>query len=148
MSLHVVWEGVDEQGVQRQLQEIDGRLFLDKDVDAQGRLFYMVRYWENGYNEPEVVLDWREASGAPKPLSSGISYEIQKMMRQGGVDVAGIIRRNRERVLKKADEAQEVYEDIAKDFDRHKRIGNFAVVPRSQALRMARDKARARGEKR
>lgn len=146
-ELQVVWEGTDERGVQRQLQEIDPRLFLDKEADGAGRIFYVVRYWENGYETPELVLDWRETSGQPKPLSSAVAYAIQKEMREGAVDVKGILRRNRDRAEKRGDEAQQMYEDIARDFDRHKRIGNFAVVPRSQGLRMSRDRIRARGGK-
>lgn len=147
-SLLIPWEALDERAVHAALQQLEPNLFLNKEIDRYGRLFYTACLF-NGDRAPDpitVVVDWRETDDTPKPLSQGLVYEIEKMMRAGGVSVEAIMRRNNEMRVKKDDERQQQAEDIAKDFERHKNTG-FAIVPRSQGLRMSRDRMRRRGHK-
>lgn len=148
-TLIVPWEAVDERTIDAALREIEPNLFLDKEIDQQGRLFYTacLHNGERAPNPITVAVDWRESDGSPKPLSEGLVYEIKKMQQAGGVNIDSIMRRNNALRVKRDDERMQIQEEIARDFDRHKKLGNFAIVPRSQGLRMSRDRMRRRGEK-
>ena len=140
--MFVTWEALDERSAHEELQALDRRLFLDKEIDPRGRLFYSAKVANPDVGgPPAVVVDWRE-NGEPLPLSSGLAYEVRKVMASGPLDVKQIIARNREMVAKRDDERQEAREDIARDFERHAGIGNFAIVPRSRGLQLARQRAR------
>lgn len=149
MEIIVPWEAADERVVDEALRTIEPNLFLNKEIDPQGRLFYSACLF-NGERAPDpitVAVDWRETDGTPKQLSEGLVYEIKRMQQAGGVNLQSIMKRNAALRSKMDDERQQIQEDIARDFDRHKAIGNFAIVPRSQGLRRSRDKLRARGHK-
>lgn len=149
MEIIVPWEAADERVVDEALRTIEPNLFLNKEIDPQGRLFYSACLF-NGERAPDpitVAVDWRETDGTPKQLSEGLVYEIKRMQQAGGVNLKSIMKRNAALRSKMDDERQQIQEDIARDFDRHKAIGNFAIVPRSQGLRRSRDKLRARGHK-
>lgn len=144
-QLWIPWEAQDERSVQAQLQEIDLRLFLDKRADHAGRIFYVVCFYQGGSQPPEDVLDWREDAhrgGAPKPLSSAVGYAIQKQMRKGAVNVAGVIEHNRKLKQKKEDEFDEQRLEAAQDVMRSDK--RAAAPHRSQGLYLSRQRERRR----
>ena len=147
-QLWVPWEAQDERSVQAQLREIDPRLFLDKRGDHQGRIFYVVCYYQGGSQPPEDVLDWRDDAhrgGAPKPLSSALGYEIQKQMRRGAVSVAGVIEHNQKLKQRKGDEYDEQRKEAALDVIRSEK--RISAPHRSQALYLSRQRERRRMSK-
>ncbi len=144
-SLVIPWEASDERAVQLQLHELDPHLILTRERDHLGRDYYVVIYYTNGTVPPDLVVDWRDAMDVPKPLSSGLVYEIQRMMSEGPPDMEKIRRHNEALRAQRNQESAEMLEEIAKDFDRYRRIGNFMVVPRSRALYLARSRGRRRG---
>ena len=148
-ELTIPWQEADERTIDLSLRAIQSDVFLNKEVDGHGRLYYTACLFVGERADIPVitVVDWRDRDNNPKPLSEGLVYEVQRMYRHGGIDMAAIERANRDLKEKKADEAEAMLEEMAKEFDRRKRMGNFAIVPRSVGLRMARDRQRAKGRK-
>lgn len=145
--LDVVYESRDERQIHEELRRLDPQLFLVRQRDPHGRDFYEVRFWVGSEHEPLCAVDWRLPDDTPKPLSSGIVYEVQRLMAAGPITVEAINRKNAELRERNERRAHEGYQEIAEDFERHRGIGNFMVVPRSQALRLSRDRIRRRGGK-
>lgn len=133
---------MDEQGVQRQLAALDDRLILTRERDQRGRDFYVVIYYQGGSLPPEVIEDWREYDGTPKPLNSALVYTIQQRMSTGGASLADVLGHNAK--LKEAHEREmaEVYEERARDVARFERSSSPPV--RSHGLYLSRQKERER----
>lgn len=144
--LDVVFGSRTEREVDEELKKLDPRLFLARQWSPRGE-FYEVRFWEGSEREPTLIEDWRDGADRPKPLSSGLVYAVQEGMKRGPVDVGAIDRRNREIGERREDEAQELMERIAVEFQGKRRIGNYMSVPRSIGLRQSRDRIRRRGGK-
>ena len=131
-GLVTVFENVDERTTDRELKRLDLRLFLAREFDPHSRsYFYEVRHWEGSEREPTLILDWREPNGRPKPLSSGIVCEVQRMMARGPLDVAGIARRNEELKQARDRRSEAWYRESVEDFERVAVLGNRTLMPRS-----------------
>lgn len=149
-GLAVMWSRQDTRTVEAALRRLDDRLFLDPEYEPHGPhgpyVFMTVKYHLGSGRPPSMVCEWRDSYG-PKPLSLGL---VEQVKRQEGV-MASAFR-----------EALAANERIRQDAVKAVGDGAFDVVrdgglsaagkrsvnlPRSQSLRMARDKARARGEK-
>ena len=139
----LILPGADEQSVQAQLRQLDSRLILTRERDGLGRDYYVVIFYEGGTVPPSHVLDWREMDDEPRPLSSGLVHEVGKMMADGPVAMIEIVKRNEALKAQKADEFQQVYEDLSREFERAK--GRLGVVHRSPGLAAARRRGRRRG---
>lgn len=63
-----------ERRIQNELDLMDGGLFLDKEIDISGRLFYSVKHLihSGGHTSLYTALDWRDPDGNPKPLSDDL----------------------------------------------------------------------------
>lgn len=131
-GLVTVFENADERSIDRELKKLDLRLFLVREFDIRLRsYFYEVRHWAGSEHEPTLIVDWREPNGIPKPLSSGIVYEVQRMMARGPLDIDSIIRRNKELREARDRQAEQWYRDSAEDFERVAVLGNRTLMPRS-----------------
>lgn len=139
-GLAVIWETRESADIDRQLKQIDQRLFLDPEHDGQ-RVFWTVKFWNGERANPPVslILDWR------KPLTDQLVQEVKRQYQRGPLDLEAIRKANLELQARKAEEAQETYEELTRDFERHDKRSH--VVHRSQGLRMSRDRQRARGRK-
>lgn len=146
-GLAVMFNRADEETVTRALRRLDDRLFLDPEVEPLGPYVYLtVKYHLGSGHPPSTVLEWRNPDGTPKPLSMGI---VEQVKRQEGVmatafrDVMAANELKRQRAV--ADVGEAAY-DIALGGGLSAAGKRSVNLPRSQSLRQARDKARARGE--
>jgi hypothetical protein len=144
MSLQVVWNSADEKQIEADLRKLNQNFFLDRDRDRGGPVYYVVREWLGSGTEPLRILDWKDERGNPKPLNSGLLYEVEKRKANFGRDLHAEAMKANDALQEKRDqEALEEYAEVAEDFKKH-RLGNFALVPRSVGLARSRAKARER----
>lgn len=140
----------DEKVVAAALRRLDPQLFLDPEYEPLGPhgpyVFMTVKYHLGSERPPSLVCEWRDQNG-PKPLSLGL---VEQVKRQEGVmatafrEAMDANRRKREQALRDVGDA--AY-DIAMAGGLSAAGKRSVNLPRSQSLRMARDKRRARGEK-
>lgn len=104
---------------------MDGGLFLDKEADQYGRVFYSVKHPVEGAVMPYTALKWVYPDGTPKPLSDDLisalraqEGSIKEVLTQAMVNNAA-----RAELLKQ--KALEEAEDRARDWDAHKRGSKF-----------------------
>jgi hypothetical protein len=143
-GLLIASEGADEHHVGALLRRHDPdlRLVPRWDQERGCRCWYVYRY--NGPDKPsDVVCVWQTREGVPLPLSSNLLELVQlhdrnTIGKQGDPDVANA-QLKASIAKRKADDA----EAIIGDWEH----AGTTVLPRSQALRMSRDKQRARGKK-
>lgn len=137
-------EGTEEAAVRDLLQKHDRNLRLTKQIDMTwGRWVYMVSV-QVSPDRVERLLSWRDENGCPLPLSSAIVDRAQMLDRNTVGGPENEDEANRALLERRRRESREWGEEIASEFG--KRIdGRFSSpLPRSQSLRMARDKQRAR----
>ncbi len=146
-GLAVAFSPTTTKQVERELARLDPGLFLDPELEPhgpRGPYVYLTVKHHIGHGHPPVpVLEWRDHRG-PWPASMAIVEHVRR--REGGLDRA-FERAAAANEKKRADTIRTVGEqtyDVA--LDARKAAGKTsAVLPRSQALRRSRDKARARG---
>lgn len=151
-ALAVVQNVADTDWINRRLRALDERLFVEKQLTFRDEeVWCVVEDTGEAYGAERFVcvLEWRDGNGRPLPyLSDGIIDELQRRRREGVTDAveAGKIaqRRNHDRKERQRKETDEHYHDISTDFENHRAIGNFMIVPRSRAL--ARTRARVRSQ--
>jgi hypothetical protein len=134
------------ESIARELRSLDQRLFLEKQITYQGDAVWCVVCDIGGGQPPVTLLEYRGRDREPIPLDSGIIDRVRRMERDGEKLTRRSIEANRQMVETQQRRSRDAYEEIAIDmvpriFDRKR-----PVLPRSQALRMSRDKRRARGE--
>jgi hypothetical protein len=136
--------GMDGAALERELRRRDPLLSLQGWPSLEHRciLWRVVR--EAGERGPETVCVWQSESGEPYPLSSGLLDLVDRLDRNTRSDYARDDERNARRRDALVRQQERDNEALAQDWTpRHGR----PVLPRSQALRMSRDKRRAKGEK-
>lgn len=98
---------------------MDGGLFLDKEADPYGRVYYTVKHLINqgGNVSPYTALDWRDPDGNPKPLSEDLIIalraqegDIREAMTQAIVNNAAAKELERQRTLKEAEGVRHEWE--------------------------------------
>lgn len=149
-GLAVAFNPADKREVQRALQRLDRDLFLDQEVEPNGPrgayVYFVVKHWIGSGAPPVPVLEWRDWRG-PWPLSMGIVEQVKR--REGAL--AGsfdrIIEANQKKRQQAVDATGDGVEEVARDGYRSARGTRSVNLPRSQSLRMARDKQRAKGRK-
>lgn len=149
-ALYVVGRVPDRDEINQRLKQLDPRLFLEKQMTfADEEVWCVVEDTGERFGPDRFVTvhEHRGPDGRPlEHLSDRIVDEMQQRAREKNgrrVSAAKIATaRNRERIEQAKRIAQEQASDISRDFDRHRIMGNFAVVPRSQQL--ARTRARVR----
>lgn len=146
-ALYVAEQPGDRNELQRELKRLDDRLFLELQVTLTHEQVWCVVL---DATPPQTILEWRDSRGVPIPLSSGIVERVRRMVAQG--DASGLAREAAERNHRMIEEARvrarEESRDIVLDILPSVLGHRSVMLPRGQSLRMARDKARARGEKR
>ena len=150
-GLAVCFNPTDEKTVTAALRRLDDRLFLDPEVETHGPygpyVYMTVKYHHGSGVPPTCVLDWREPDGRPKPLSLAMVDQVRRqegaMARAVSEAIIANERRRQEAIKAVGDGTYDVVMEGG-----HSAAGKRSVnLPRSQSLRMARDKRRARGEK-
>lgn len=107
-SLAVAFNPADERAVQRELQKLDTGLWLDKELDPQWGVYYLVRDKDGGN---VVCCVWREDNGKPKPLTLGIIEELKRQ--RGSLDgfIDRAVEAERKRRERERERSAEEYHD-------------------------------------
>lgn len=146
-GLAVAFSPVDRKVIERELSRLDKHLFLDPEVEPYGPrgpyVYMTVKHWVGSNHPPVAVLEWRDESG-PRPLSMAIVEHVKR--KEGAIDgaFAAALRANEEKKQRVVEEVGEYVYEIAMDAKKAQGKSS-ANLPRSQSLRQARDRARARG---
>lgn len=148
-GLVVAEYGADGAAVRRALKEYDPNLeLLPPGVDVAGgadRRHWRV-YARVAHDRPLVfVTAWATSSGEPLPLSMRLLDKVRQQDRNSRVGYQDADERNRQHMARL--EAHARAESAALVDDHLRSAKRFHPAPRSVALRMTRDKQRARGRK-
>lgn len=127
------------------LKQLDDRLILGQEVDEQHQCWLWKVLVRVGWDRPAVHLfDWRDEQGKPLPLTSRIVDEANRRRLDSRHQYEDALTANDRLEQEISEQAVEVFADAHRDAARSSR--RMPVFHRSQGLRMARDKMRARGE--
>lgn len=102
---------------------MDGGLFLDKEADPYGRIFYSVKHLvhSGGSVSPYTALKWVDPMGNPKPLSDDL---ISALRSQEGAINEALTQAMVNNAAKKELERQKLHQhvdDLAHEYDFEKR---------------------------
>ena len=150
-GLAVAFNPADKREVQRALERLDKGLFLDQELEPIGPygpyVYWVVKHWIGSGVAPVPVLEWRDDNG-PWPLTMAIVEKVRRENRSWEEVFKHILEVNRAKQIAAVKETEDAVEAIAREGYYSARGTRSVNLPRSQSLRMARDRARARGEKR
>ena len=137
--------GTDGVALERELRKRDPLLSLQGWPSAEHLcIVWRVVRDAGSERDPETVCVWQSESGEPYPLSSGLLDLVDRLDRNTRHVHVGADEANERRRLEIARQLERDNEALRDDWDfKHGR----PVLPRSQALRISRDKRRAKGEK-
>ena len=137
--------GMDGGALERELRRRDPLLSLQGWPSAtHGCILWRVVRESGPDRPPETVAVWQSESGEPYPLSSGLLDLVDRLDRNSRHRYQSEDALERRRQAKRDRQVERDNEALRNDWNpRHGR----PVLPRSQSLRMARDKRRAKGEK-
>lgn len=146
----LVPEAMDERAVSRLLRQYDPELrlvppgvTLTGETREQVRSYRVARY--AGSERPiQFVCGWWDERGEPLPLSSSLLDRVMELDRNTRAKYLDDVARNELARQERDKNAKRDYEAIQ---DNNTFKHGRPVLPRSQSLRMSRDKRRARGEK-
>jgi hypothetical protein len=135
----------DERAIAAALREYDPELRLvPQESDAYGCTIYHVRRWAGNDRPSEFLFAWVTETGEALPLSHrllDLVREHDRNLRAQRLDADAKNELKRQEDKRHWDSEMEA---LSGDWEmKHGR----PVLPRSQSLRMSRDKRRARGEK-
>lgn len=144
-GLVVATESADEAAVDRELKQLDQGLFLAREVDRRREAYvWRVFHWAGDDHPARWCCDWRDDYGRPLPLSMNLVEKVKDI--EGRRAKLENIERANAAIGERVDaEMQEVAEEAARDVARHSTAGHAALLPRSQSLRRARERHRAKG---
>ena len=146
-GLVLACEGSDEAACAAALRQYDPDLRLvPQDSDAYGRRIYKV-YRYQGSEQPAVfVCGWWDEYGNPyEGLSvTGLLDMVQRLDRNTRGQVLDSDTKNAELVERRRREANAALDEIAREFRGRLEGTRSSPLPRSESLRRARDKVRAR----
>jgi hypothetical protein len=137
--------GMDGGALERELRRRDPLLSLQGWPSAtHGCILWRVVRESGPDRPPETVAVWQSESGEPYPLSSGLLDLVDRLDRNSRHRHAGEDELERQRQVSRDRQVERENEALRDDWNpKHGR----PLLPRSQSLRMARDKRRAKGEK-
>ena len=141
----LVPEGAQEAAVDAALRRHDPDLRLvPQDSDAYGRRVYKV-YRYNGPDRPaDFVCAWWDRKNEPLPLS-GALVDMVQMLDKNSPGRGPTLEQEEARIrAQKRKEAREATRPIVEEFGPRLDGKKHTLIPRSQSLRRARDKERAR----
>lgn len=132
-----------EAAVAAALYEYDRNLKLRSSEDAAGRVWWSVRAHVGSEMPDRFVCVWVDEDGNPLPLSWG----LLDLVKQLDPNTRSVYLNEDERDAKHRAEVERVAHQRDLDLaDDHIPKHGRPITPRSVALRMSRDKQRARGE--
>lgn len=150
-GLAVAFNAADKREVQRALDRLDRDLFLDQELSPIGPygpyVYWVVKHWIGSGHEPVPVLEWRDENG-PWPLTMAIVERVRRTDEKWETIFDRMMKQNEAKKQEAINAVGEGSFEIAREGYRSARGTKSVNLPRSQSLRMARDKARSRGEKR
>lgn len=145
-GLFVAEQISDSVAVERALNQIDhpiaGRLFVTREVD-HGYGTYVWRVMVDNGDEPaECVTEWRDDSGRPLPLSSGLVGKVQRQIHDGSPDlVMQMVEANRRREQQVTKAVDEAFAEIAADVGPRLKETRSALLHRGVHLRRSRGRS-------
>lgn len=149
-GLAVAFNPSDQREVQRALDRLDRELFLDKELSPIGPrgpyVYYVVKHHIGSGVPPIAVLEWRDESG-PWPLTMAIVEKVRRTDEPWEKKYKRILDANEKKRQEAINAVGEGSESVAREGYKSVRGTRSVNLPRSQSLRMSRDKARNRGEK-
>jgi hypothetical protein len=148
-GLFLAEETAAPREIREALKKIDPDLVLGQEVD-EGWSSWVWKVLVRQGDRPAVWLfDWREnlddPRSRPRPLSFGLVEHAASLQRGSRRPVVDPLRANDELVERLDEESIEEALALAREVTTRRR--GRSPVHRSQGLRMARDKARAKGRK-
>jgi len=131
--------------IRRELKRLDPDLVLAQQPDERhGRHVWKVMK-RVGWDRPAVwIMDWRDDQGRPLELTSRLVDEVASRRLGSRREFLDPLAENDAREEKERAERLEAYADAARAG--YRRARTSPMLQRGVGLRMARDKARARGE--
>lgn len=145
-ALDVVETPKDKNAIQHAIRQIDDRLFIEMQRTLRGEDVWCVVCPVGSDRPPITILEWRDENDEPIPhLASGLINRVERMERDGKRLSAAVMKANSDLIETQRRDTTGAYRDIVHDMQA--REHRSAVLPRSQSLRMSRDKERARGKK-
>jgi hypothetical protein len=145
-GLVVAEHASDEASVARALRDHDSDLRLVRQLsESLGALVWKVYRYAGSERPAEFVCAWTDRSGTPLPLSHRLVDMVKGLDRNSRAPVADADTLNARRKERAEKEVQRHNQDLIDDH--LPRVGRSPVLHRSQSLRMARDKQRAKGRK-
>lgn len=146
-ALYVVENRSNRDDIERALKQIDRALFLERQVSMEGELVWCVVSEIFGDHPPVTIFEWRDENGRPiHELSMGIVDRVAKLERDPFALARRLKDANDARVREANRKRDEAYEEIARDMVPRIHGERRPILHRSIALRMSRDKRRARGD--
>jgi hypothetical protein len=122
---------MNEKQIQAELNKLEGGLFLDKEVDSYGRVYYCIKHFPKGAIYPFKAVDWRDPEGNPKPLSADLLSQLYSQ--EGSIAEAAkqaIVENAVKKELEKKNLAQ-MAEEIAHEHQFENRKGKIIpIAPR------------------
>lgn len=147
-ALTVVSEMGPRDLIQQRLQQIDSRLFLERQLTVDEEAVWTVCINVGGDSPPLPLYEYRNEVGMPIPEpGEGIISAMQRMERSSSRLSARIARKNAALIEKKRAERQYEYMQIALEMVPKILGKERPVLQRGVGLRMARDKKRSMGHK-
>ena len=147
----VVEGHVDKKAIDRELRKLDDRLFLDPEHDPDfDRIVWTVKHFMGVGQPPLWICDWRDPdTREPLELSWALWSRVKAREHRDPYRLRDEIKAENERTRELLAERQfGEYEELARDMLPRMDGTRSALLPRSQALRIARDRERARGRMR
>ena len=141
---------VEQEAFQRELRKLDARLFLERHLLNDGRPVWTVQEHvgerAGGPSPYRTVCYWDDDHGDPLPLTWRLLDKVKQL--EGGWET--VMERMLETTEGKVAMSQAALRDdateIAADVLPRMKDTRSAVLPRSQSLRMSRDRQRANGK--
>lgn len=137
--------GADEAAVARALRRHDDDLRLVRGFDLERQVWtWKVYRYAGSEREAEFLLVWADEDGTPRPLSMNLVDEVQRHDRNLRGDLVDAAVHNARLRAERHKDYQREAEEIVREFGPKLDGTRLPVIHRSQSLRRARDKARAR----
>jgi hypothetical protein len=143
-GLVVCENAVDERQVSGSLRDFDDRLRLAQEVDAEYGCFVyrVVRVWSNDH-DAAVICEWRDEQGMPLPLSHRLVDKVKTLSMNSRAPQVDVVAHNDALVAAQQREADELFEELARDAAR--RSGRVNAFHRSPGLARTRARLRDKG---
>ena len=147
-GLLVAENRASREAVAAALRDHDRDLRLVPSVDNEhGKVLWKV-YSYRGSETPAVfVLAWMDDHRVPLPLSMSLVDRVKQSDRNSRAPRVSEDDLNRQLIEQRRNEQSQIATDVRDDMAPRLTGRTRTILPRSQSLRMSRDKRRARGEK-